>query len=138
MKTKTIDQVRKLMDEGKKPAEIAKKLKRNVSYIYKLTGRINKEHRENIFPLEDGPAWEAAFDKIDASLRELKATPDLVNQPPHYTVGGIETIDFIEAKQLNYNLGNAVKYISRASHKGNKRQDLEKAAWYLQREIETL
>jgi hypothetical protein len=60
---------------------------------------------------------------------------DLVNQPPHYTTGGIETIDFIEAKNLNYNLGNCVKYITRADHKGNRIQDLQKAKWYLEREI---
>jgi hypothetical protein len=60
---------------------------------------------------------------------------DLVNHPDHYKVGGIETIDFIEAKKLNYNMGNAVKYISRAEHKGNKRQDLEKAIWYINREL---
>jgi hypothetical protein len=50
-------------------------------------------------------------------------------------VGGIETIDFIEKKNLGYNLGNAVKYISRADHKGNRLQDLQKAQWYLSREI---
>jgi hypothetical protein len=60
---------------------------------------------------------------------------DLVNHPPHYTQGGIETIDFIEAKNLNYNLGNAVKYITRADHKGNRLQDLQKAKWYIEREI---
>lgn len=60
---------------------------------------------------------------------------DLVNHPPHYTAGGVETIDFIEAKNLNYNLGNAVKYITRADHKGNRLQDLEKARWYINREI---
>ena len=60
---------------------------------------------------------------------------DLVNSPPHYKVGGMETIDFIEAKQLNYNLGNVVKYITRADHKGNRVEDLKKAKWYLEREI---
>jgi hypothetical protein len=60
---------------------------------------------------------------------------DLVNHPPHYKVGGIETIDFIEAKKLNYNLGNAVKYIARADHKENRLQDLQKAKWYIEREI---
>ena len=63
---------------------------------------------------------------------------DMVNHPPHYKAGGIETIDFIEAKNLNYNLGNVVKYITRAKLKGSLLQDLEKAAWYLNREIETL
>ena len=50
----------------------------------------------------------------------------------------IETIDFIEAKSLNYNLGNVVKYITRADHKGNKLEDLQKAQWYLAREIQNL
>lgn len=61
--------------------------------------------------------------------------PDPVNHPAHYTTGGIETIDFIEAKHLNYNLGNVVKYITRADHKGNRIEDLRKAKWYLEREI---
>lgn len=60
---------------------------------------------------------------------------DPVNHPAHYKVGGIETIDFIEAKGLTYHLGNAVKYISRADHKGNRKQDLEKAKWYIDRAI---
>jgi hypothetical protein len=63
---------------------------------------------------------------------------DMVNHPPHYKAGGIETIDFIEAKELGYNLGNVVKYITRADHKGNKLEDLRKAQWYLSREIATL
>lgn len=60
---------------------------------------------------------------------------DPVNHPAHYKVGGIETIDFIEAKKLNYNLGNVVKYITRADHKGERRENLEKALWYLKREL---
>lgn len=60
---------------------------------------------------------------------------DMVNSPPHYKRGGIETIDFIEAKQLPYNLGNVVKYITRAEHKGSEVEDLRKAQWYLSREI---
>ena len=63
---------------------------------------------------------------------------DMVNSPSHYKVGGIETIDFIESKNLGYHLGNAVKYISRADHKGARIQDLEKAKWYLDREIKRL
>ena len=65
------------------------------------------------------------------------ATPqaDNVNHPAHYKVGGIETIDFIEAKGFGYNLGNVVKYLARAEHKGNREEDLLKARWYLNREI---
>jgi len=73
--------------------------------------------------------------EVSKQAFKVSATPDLVNQPPHYTAGGIETIDFIEAKKLNYNLGNVIKYLTRADHKGNKLEDLRKAQWYLTREI---
>jgi hypothetical protein len=63
---------------------------------------------------------------------------DAVDHPEHYKVGGIETIDFIEAKKLNYNIGNVVKYLTRADYKGNKLEDLRKAQWYLTREIGAL
>lgn len=63
---------------------------------------------------------------------------DPINSPSHYKVGGIETIDFIEAKDLGYNLGNVVKYITRAHHKGELLQDLKKAQWYLNREVTKL
>jgi hypothetical protein len=55
--------------------------------------------------------------------------------PDHYTAGGIETIDFIEAKGLGYHLGNVVKYLVRWKDK-NGIEDLKKARWYLDRFIE--
>ena len=67
---------------------------------------------------------------------EESDTPDMVNHPPHYTVNGIEVIDVIENYKLNYRLGNVVKYVLRSDLKGNRLQDLKKALWYLQREIE--
>jgi len=73
---------------------------------------------------------------MQVEMFESKADP--VNNPAHYTVGGIETIDFIEAKKLGYNLGNVIKYLTRADHKGNKMEDLRKAQWYLAREINSL
>lgn len=62
---------------------------------------------------------------------------DNVNHPAHYTDGKIEVIDFIEDKKLGYHLGNAVKYISRAGKKDPDKyiEDLQKAVWYLNREI---
>lgn len=65
---------------------------------------------------------------------------DSVNYPSHYTDGKIEVIDFIEDKGLNFHRGNAVKYIARAGKKDPNKEieDLEKAVWYLQREIEKL
>lgn len=80
---------------------------------------------------------ESVLDTINpepVKPEEPKADP--VNHPAHYKVGGIETIDFIEAKALGYHLGNAVKYITRADHKGNRLQDLQKAKWYIDRAIE--
>lgn len=63
-----------------------------------------------------------------------------VDHPAHY--GGAdntyEAIKVIEAWELGFNLGNVVKYISRAGKKGSKLEDLKKAQWYLSREIEKL
>ena len=61
---------------------------------------------------------------------------NLVNNPSHYNRNGIEVIDVIEAYNLNFRLGNVIKYILRSDLKGNKKQDLEKALWYLKREVE--
>jgi hypothetical protein len=65
---------------------------------------------------------------------------DSVNNPAHYTDGKIEVIEFIEDKKFNFNLGNAVKYISRAGKKDPAKhiEDLKKAKWYLEREISNL
>ncbi len=62
---------------------------------------------------------------------------EMVDHPQHYqSVGGIEAIDVIEGFNLNFNLGNAIKYILRADKKGNKKQDLEKSLWYIKRELD--
>jgi hypothetical protein len=63
---------------------------------------------------------------------------DAVDHPPHYTFGAIEVIDAIEAWGLGFHLGNVVKYVARAAHKGDLVGDLKKARWYLEREIERL
>jgi hypothetical protein len=60
---------------------------------------------------------------------------DNVNHPPHYKGKGIECIEVIEAFELGFCLGNAIKYILRAGKKGNAIEDLQKAIWYLQREV---
>lgn len=61
--------------------------------------------------------------------------PSNVENPQHYQGKGIEAIDVIESFDLNFNLGNTVKYVLRAGKKGNKKEDLEKAVWYLKREL---
>lgn len=59
-----------------------------------------------------------------------------VNQPSHYTAhpSGVECIRITE--HMGFNLGNAVKYIWRCDSKSDAIEDLEKAVWYLQREID--
>ncbi len=60
-----------------------------------------------------------------------------INHPDYYNQNGLEAIDFIEAFNLNFNLGNVVKYIVRAGRKtDDSLADLQKAEWYLAREIE--
>ena len=61
---------------------------------------------------------------------------DPVDHPPHYKShpSGVECIQITE--HMGFNLGNAVKYIWRADLKGNAGDDLKKAAWYINREIE--
>ena len=66
-------------------------------------------------------------------------THDSINNPSHYAEGRAhEPIAVIEDWGLNYRLGNTVKYISRAGRKQNALEDLKKARWYLDREIESL
>ena len=67
----------------------------------------------------------------------MTAEPDMVNHPPHYrSPSGIECIDVVEV--LSFNVGNAIKYLWRHGDKGSPIQDLEKARWYVDREIQRL
>jgi len=66
---------------------------------------------------------------------EAFGTFDTIHHPSHYNAGAVEVIDAIEAWQLNFNLGNAVKYIARHEHKNVETEDLLKAWWYLTREL---
>lgn len=66
-----------------------------------------------------------------------KREPSPVDHPEHYRKdSGYEAIDVIEAWDLGFSLGNALKYICRAGLKGDEIEDLEKARWYIDREIE--
>lgn len=59
---------------------------------------------------------------------------DPVNHPAHYIRGGLESIDVIEGFELDFHLGNVVKYVLRHEQKGGL-EDLRKARWYLDRAI---
>lgn len=102
--------------------EIAETVGTSVSYVYAI------KHKSSKAPVKIPK-------RILNPIEMIEPQADPVNHPPHYKAGGVETIDFIEAKKLNYNLGNVVKYLTRADLKGNRKQDLEKALWYLNREL---
>lgn len=64
---------------------------------------------------------------------------EMVNHPDHYQgSGGMEVIDIIENYDLGFSLGNAIKYILRSNKKGSAKQDLKKAIWYINREMNNL
>ena len=161
-KTNRMLQVRKLLEHDPKikTAEVVAKLGIAKSYAYVLMSKARKMNKESKpqgkllyrltgtqaimahkmgIPIEDYARAEGEVVGIapdPVKFEPVKADP--VNHPAHYTAGGIETIDFIEAKKLGYNLGNVVKYITRSGLKGNQLEDLRKAQWYLSREIATL
>jgi len=156
-------QIRKYIERNptKKVTEIAKELGMKYQYVYVVKKKMDKKQSELAYkigqghrvnpegkilmqaaePLKEPQPWKTVhISTSDTPLPVTMAEPkaDLVNHPAHYKYGGIETIDFIEAKELGYNLGNVVKYVTRSDHKGNRKQDLEKAAWYLAREITSI
>ena len=73
----------------------------------------------------------------DLKEKEDSKGKEMVNHPSHYNQG-IEAIDYIESHKMNFNIGNVIKYVTRAKHKGTELEDLKKASWYLNREIERL
>jgi translation initiation factor 2B subunit (eIF-2B alpha/beta/delta family) len=81
-------------------------------------------------------AESSNIDKYGAHkvMKEIQER-EMVNHPDHYQGNKTEVIDIIEDYNLGFSLGNAIKYILRADKKGNKKQDLEKALWYLKREL---
>jgi len=127
-----------------KASEVAKKFGVSVASIYQ------RRNKTRLAATKDD--WKTTW--VGTSNKSMRQKPstlvpnavmsmavyadDKVNSPSHYKVGGIETIDFIEAKQLDYHLGNVVKYISRAEFKDTKLENLKKAQWYLNRAVENL
>jgi hypothetical protein len=75
-------------------------------------------------------------DKLNEGSHEYIAS-DPIN-PSHYQRGGIQAIDVIEAYELNFRAANVLKYVLRYKYKGKPLEDLKKAKWYLDREIEHL
>jgi hypothetical protein len=152
------DKIRRLLQKGKTAQEIAAQLKIKPNRVYTVKWLDAKKQKpskiikavqemkttlDELDKIKDKPKKSMAIQEGNDLANKIfqetydKYHPDLVNHPPHYKSGGIETIDFIEAKDLNYRLGNVIKYVSRAGKKASDPiEDLEKAAWYLQREID--
>jgi hypothetical protein len=111
--------------------EVAKKLGVSANLVYQVQYQTKKRKPSKI--INAVQEMKATLDALD----KIKDKPDNINHPAHYKTGGIETIDFIEAKDLNYRLGNVIKYVARTGKKGDPIEDLKKARWYLDREIST-
>jgi hypothetical protein len=127
-----------------KASAVAKLFKVSVANVYQRKAKIKSAATKGNWKLASvSTSKKSVFQKPSTLAPNAIASmalyaDDVVNHPSHYKVGGIETIDFIEAKQLNYHLGNVVKYISRADHKDEKLENLKKAQWYLNRAIANL
>jgi hypothetical protein len=114
--------------------------------VYQFTilddGRINVISGDNTGAILSRAEFEMFFDLCDVNgVLQFKPEVDNVNNPAHYKgANGIESIDVIEGFGLNFNTGNAVKYILRAGRKdtAKHKEDLEKAIWYLKRELSYL
>ena len=127
-----------------KASAVAKLFKVSVQSVYQRKANLKSAATKGNWKLASvSTSKKSVFQKPSTLAPNTVASmvlfaDDKVNSPSHYKVGGIETIDFIEAKQLGYHLGNVIKYISRADHKDDKLENLKKAQWYLNRAIANL
>lgn len=127
--TASLEQARALIEELR-AAGVEFRL-HDASWGY--TGSPNAEQAERMLALR-----EQLHVALVAECSAAPAVHDPVNHPAHYTMGAVEVISAIEAWQLGYHLGNVIKYVARAGRKGDAVQDLRKAKWYLEREIERM
>ena len=132
-----------LLSQGLSVKEICKKARVKAGYVYTVKSQQKKKAKKKSVPPVTQPEEDSGWVEIDDASWDTVDSEDMVNSPWHYTVGGIETIDFIEAKGLDYHLGNAVKYISRAPFKhpsdiDSQITDLKKAIWYIERYLDRL
>jgi hypothetical protein len=135
-----------------KAREVADALKLIPQYVHQVVHKMKSDAKiptavDTVTQITPDRMKELVYQHTRPKHRMQSAIPrdivtthhtDTVNHPAHYIVGGVETIDFIEAKGLGYHLGNVIKYVTRADHKGQKLEDLKKAQWYLNRAIEKL
>lgn len=138
MKKQTKEQkILALLAKGKSVKDIIKVVGGKPPYIYYVRWKHENKNNKAVFKSPRSRLIQEVF-QAKKALDVIEKKPDLVNKPPHYTDGGVDTLTFIEAKDLNYRLGNVIKYVSRCGKKLNSDplQDLMKARFYLQREID--
>ena len=145
-----------------KPSTVAKELGIQPSVVHSTMWRDKKfgAPKRRYTKKKQGWNWDtvavvssnAPFDSASIPLPITMEEPeveapkvevDMVNSPPHYKVGGIEVIDFIQAKLTTeefrgYLQGNVLKYSSRVGYKGDASEDLAKLVWYANKLQETL
>jgi hypothetical protein len=121
-----------LISQGYSVHDVAKMVKVKPNYVYHSLW-IQRKKKKASEPVNYTEQMQRVNELTDYCVNTEDRS--VIEHPSHYTIGGIETWDFIEAKRLNYNLGSVVKYISRADYKGHDIQDLKKARQFLDREI---
>ena len=107
-----------------------------------MNTKIEEGNKVNESDLKDSETSKEVEEKkeVETVKCDKEVVNDPVNHPSHYTDTKIEVMDYIEDKGFNFALGNVIKYVSRAGRKDVDKtiEDLEKASWYLNREIERI
>ena len=135
-----------------KPRAIAEALGTTIQYVYSAMHQARKKLKASATPdplvkvqgvmmgkddktnLTDEQMSRLVFNATKPKVRMQRSIDD-VNHPPHYKIGGIETIDVIEAKLTpeefrGYLKGNVVKYLTRIGYKDDAGKDVDKKVWY--------
>ena len=143
MKNKVGSNIRNLRQEKSiTQTELANKVNKSLRTIQKYeTGEIFPSIA-NIKTIAEVLEVDPYKDILDDAqpIEVIEPVKEAIDHPKHYNMGKYEAIDVIEDWNLNFNLGNDIKYISRAGHKDKDKtiEDLKKSLWYLQREINNL
>ena len=132
----------RMLRSGQKPdvKTLATQFKCTDKYVYLLIAEARKMTGITKTPSKGGAQLSNRKLRMRESSMELPITmeepkAEMVNSPAHYTVGGIETIDYIQAKLTpdefrGYLKGNVIKYTSRAQYKEYPEEDIDKMVWY--------
>lgn len=137
IKVNSEEELRKLFDRylvEDERGNIAYSCEGNASVNNKIFKRLNAKYGNDYFK-----PFATVEDRANALIMCLKVEKEdgtnKIDHPAHYNMHKYEPIDVVEDWELGFNLGNVVKYISRAKYKGHELEDLKKAQWYLNREI---